>query len=81
MSLFGIVDHHHMQVQQRHVLLGSSLHDADAPVDVGRITVFLIVGRSDGEVGTGIESLMTDEHAVTERLPGKVFRRSETTVV
>ena len=81
LSLFGIVDHHHVQVQQGHVLFGGSLHNADAPVDIGRIAVFLIIGCGNGKVGTGIESLMADEHTVTERFPSKVFRGSKTTMM
>ena len=66
LTLFGIVDHHHVQVLQRHILLGSRLHDTDAPVNIGRIAILQVVGCGNGKVGTGIESLMTDEHAMTE---------------
>ena len=69
LALFGVIGHHHLQVEQRHVFLGSSFHHPDAPVDISRIAVAQIVWGGDGEVGTGIEGLMADEHALTERFP------------
>ena len=69
LSFLSIAGHHHLQVEQRHVFLGCSFHHPDAPVDIGRITVTQIVWGGDGEVGTGIEGLMADEHALTERFP------------
>ena len=80
LAFLGVVDHHHVEIQKRNVLLGGSLHDADAPVDIGRIMVLLVVGCGDGEVGTSIESLMAYEHAVAEGLPSELFRGSETTM-
>ena len=73
LSLLGIVRHHHLQVQQRHVLLGGSLHHTDAPVDIGRIAVLHIVGCGDSEVGAGIEGLMADEHALAEGFPCEIL--------
>ena len=58
LSLLRIIGNHHVEVQQRHVLFGSSLHDADAPIDIGRVAILQVVGRGNGKVGTGIKSLM-----------------------
>ena len=79
LAFLGVVDYHHVEIQKGDVLLGGCLHDADAPVDIGRITELLVVGCGDGEVGAGIEGLMTDEHAVAERLPSEVLGGRETT--
>ena len=73
MSLLRIVDHYHVEVQKRHILLSSCFHHTDAPVDISRITILLIIGRSNSKVCAGIEGLMTDQHALTEGLPGEVF--------
>lgn len=77
MSLFGIVGYYHLQVQQGHILLGGGLHHADTPVNVGRIAVLHVVRCGDGEVGTGVEGLMTHQHALTERFPSEVLGRSQ----
>ena len=81
LALLSVVGHDHVEVLQRNIFLGSSLHDTDAPIDIGRIAIALVVGRGDGEVGTSIESLMTDKHALAEGLPSEVLWRSKTTMV
>ena len=75
LAFLGVVDHHHVEIQKRNVLLGGSLHDADAPVDIGRIKVLLVVGCGDGEVGAGVKGLMADEHTLAEGLPCEVLGR------
>ena len=75
LSFLGVFDHHCMEIQKGDILLG----DADAPVDIGRIAVLLVVWRGDGEVGACIEGLMADEHTVAEGLPREVLRGRETT--
>ena len=74
-----IVDHHLRQTQQCQMLAFGSLHDAYAPVDIGREAVAQVVRFGLGEVGTCIESLMAHEHAMTERTPREVFGRNEAT--
>ena len=81
LAFFGIVGNDHVEVVEGNVFLGGGFHDADAPVDVGRVAVTKVVGCGNGKVCTGVEGLMTNEHAVTERFPGKVFGGSETTVM
>ena len=73
LALFGVIGHHHLQVEQAHFFFGGRLHHTDTSVDIGRIAVALIVGCGDGEVGAGIEGLMADEHALAEGLPREVF--------
>ena len=80
LSLLCIVGNYHSQVQQGNTFLVGSLHHSDTPIDIGRITVLRIIGGSNGKVGTGIKCLMTDEHTLSERLPGKMFRRRQTAV-
>ena len=81
LTLLGIVGNNHVEVVKGNVFLGGSLHDADAPVDIGRVTIAEVVRCGNGEVSTGRESLMTDKHAVTERFPGEVLRRRETAMM
>ena len=81
LAFLGIVSNDHVEVMERYVFPSGSLHDTDTPVDIGRITVAKVIGCGDGEVSTGVEGLMTDEHAVAERLPGKVLRWSKTTMM
>ena len=73
LALFGIIGHHHLQVEQRHIFFGGSLHHADTPVDIGRIAVAQIVRCGDSKIGAGIKSLMADEHALTEGLPRELL--------
>jgi hypothetical protein len=79
LSFLGVIDYHHVEIQKRDILLISGLHDTDAPVDIGRVSIFLIIGCGNGEVGASIESLMTDEHTLTEGLPGEMLRGRKTT--
>ena len=81
LAFLGIVGYNHVEVVKGNVFLGSGLHNADAPVDIGRITIAEVVRRGYGKVGTGVEGLMTDEHAVTEGFPGEVLRGRETAMV
>ena len=74
-----IVDHHLRQTQQCQMLAFGTLHDAYAPVDIGREAVAQVVGFGLGEVGTCIESLMAHEHAMTERTPREIVGRSQAT--
>ena len=52
------------------------LHDADAPVEVGRETECGVV--LGAEVAPGIEGLVADEHSLLETFPGQPFGRGET---
>ena len=52
------------------------LHDADAPVEVGRETECGVVLRT--KVAPGIEGLVADEHSLLETFPGQPFGRGET---
>ena len=81
LAFLGVVGNNHMEVVEGNVFLGSGLHNADTPVDIGGVAITEVVGRGDGEIGTGVEGLMTDEHTVTEGFPGEVLRRRETTMV
>ena len=81
LAFLGVVGYNHVEVVKGNVFLGGGLHDADAPVDIGRVTIAEVVRCGNGEVSTGIESLMTDKHAVTERFPGEVLRGRETAMV
>ena len=81
LAFFGIIGNDHVEVVEGNVFLGGGFHDADAPVDVGRVAITKVVGCGNGKVGTGVESLMADEHAVTEGFPVEVLRRRETTMV
>ena len=81
LALLSVVGDDHVKVMQGDILLVGSLHDTDAPVDISRVAIALVVGRGDGKVGTGIESLMADEHAMTEGLPRKVLWGSKTTMM
>ena len=81
LTLLAIVGNNHVEVVEGNVFLGSGLHDADAPVDIGGVTIAEVVRRSDGEVSTGVKGLMTDEHAVTEGFPVEVLRGRETAMV
>ena len=81
LTLLGVVGDNHVEIQQRNVLLGSSFHDTDTPVDIGRIAIALVVGCGDGKVCAGIKSLMADEHTLTEGFPCEVLWGSKTTMV
>ena len=81
LALLSVVGDDHVKVMQGDILLGSSLHDTDAPIDIGRVAVALVVGCGDGKVGTGIEGLMADKHTLTEGLPGEVLWGRQTTMV
>ena len=81
LAFFGIIGDNHVEVVKRDVFLGSGLHDADTPVDIGRVTVAEVVGCGDGKVGTCVEGLMTDEHTVAEGFPGEMFWRSESAMM
>ena len=81
LAFLGVVGYNHVEVVKGNVFLGGGLHDADAPIDIGRITIAEVVRRGDGKVGTGVEGLMTDEHAVTEGFPGEVLRGRETAMM
>ena len=81
LTFLGIIGDNHVEVVKRDVFLGGGLHDADTPVDIGRVTVTEVVRCGDGKVGTGVEGLMTDEHAVTEGFPGEVLRGRETAMM
>ena len=81
LAFLCIVGYDHVEIQQRHTLLGSGLHHTDAPIDIGRIAVLQVEGCSDGEVGTGIEGLMTDKHALTEGFPRQMVRGRESAMV
>ena len=35
LALFGVIGHHHLQVEQGHIFFGGRLHHADTPVDIG----------------------------------------------
>ena len=77
LAFLGIIGDNHVEVVKRDVFLGGGLHDANTPVDIGRVTVTEVVRCGDGKVGTGVEGLMTDEHTVAEGFPGEMFWRSE----
>ena len=81
LAFLGVVGYDHVEVMKGDIFLGGSLHDADAPVDIGGVTIAEVVRRSDGEVSTGVKGLMTDEHAVTEGFPVEVLRGRETAMV
>jgi hypothetical protein len=81
LAFLGVVGYNHVEVVKGNVFLASGLHNADAPVDIGRITIAEVVRRGYGKVGTGVEGLMTDEHAVTEGFPGEVLRGRETAMM
>ena len=81
LAFLGVVGNNHMEVVEGNVFFGGGLHDADAPIDIGRVTIAKVVRRGYGKVGTGVEGLMTDEHAVTEGFPGEVLRGRETAMV
>ena len=81
LAFLGVVGYNHVEVVKGNVFLGGGLHDADAPIDIGRITIAKVVRRGDGEVSTGVKGLMTDEHAVTEGFPVEVLRGRETAMV
>ena len=81
LAFLGVVGNNHVEVVEGNVFLGGGFHDADAPVDIGGITVTEIVRRGDGEVGTGVEGLVTDEHTLAEGFPGEVLWGRETAVV
>ena len=49
LALLGVVGYHHVKVLQRYTFLGGSLHNADAPVHIGRVAVAQVVGRGNGE--------------------------------
>lgn len=54
------------------------LHDADAPIEVGREAVVLrVVEMLTGDVGARKEGLMTHEHALTKAAPSQVLGRGE----
>ena len=80
LAFLGVIGYDHVEVVKGNVFLGGGFHNADAPVDVGGITIAEVVRRGDGEVGTGVKGLMTDEHAVTKGFPGEVLRGRETAV-
>ena len=80
LSFLRIVGYHHLQVQQGDTFLRCSLHHTYTPIDISRISILHIVRRGNREISTGIECLMTDEHTLSERLPGKMFRRRQTAV-
>ncbi len=80
LAFLGVVGHNHVEVVEWYILSGSGLHNADAPIDIGRVTVAEVVGRGDGEVGTGVEGLVADKHAVAEGLPSEMLWWSKTTV-
>ena len=81
LAFLGVVGNDHVEVVEGNVFLGSGLHNADTPVDIGGVAITEVVGRGDGEIGTGVEGLMTDEHTVTEGFPGEVLWGRETAVV
>ena len=81
LAFLGVVGYNHVEVVKGNVFLGGGLHDADAPIDIGRVTIAKVVRRGYGKVGTGVEGLMTDEHAVTEGFPGEVLRGRETAMM
>lgn len=80
LPFFCIVGNDHVEVLQGDILLGGGFHNADTPVYIGRVAVAQVVGRSNGEVSAGIESLMADEHALAEGLPREVLGRGQSTV-
>ena len=47
----------------------SFFHDANAPIDICGVAIFQVIGELAGYVETGIESLMTDQHAFLEGAP------------
>ena len=73
LSLFGIINYHHLQVLHGHILQSSGLHNANTPIDIGRIAEMQIIGRSDSKISTGIKSLMANEHTLTEGFPRQIL--------
>ena len=69
------VGHYCMRIDKGQLQASCFFHDADAPVDVSRMTVFQVVGKTLGYVQAGIESLMADQHALLERPPCQDFWR------
>ena len=55
----------------------STLHDAYAPVDVGREAVAQVVRLGTGYVCAGVERLVAHQHAVTKRTPVEFVGRSK----
>ncbi len=81
LAFLGVVGYDHVEVVKGDVFPSGGFHNADAPVDISGITIAEVVRRGDGEVGTGVKGLMTDEHAVTKGFPGEVLWGRETTMM
>ena len=69
---FEVVHDNHADILDA---LAGILHHADAPIDVGTIAIAEVVEVALGQVGTGIEGLMADQHAMSERTPRQSLTR------
>lgn len=67
-------------VEETQTALFCPLHDADAPVVVGRVAIDKIVGRTLGNVGADIETLVADEHTLEEGFGGQLLGSLQTAV-
>ena len=65
-TFLGIVGYYHADVQQGQSQTVGFAHDANAPVDIGRVLVLRVILYVLGNVDSCIESLMANEHAVSE---------------
>ena len=72
-----VVGNHFRQAQELQMLALGTLHDAYAPVDVGREAVAQVVRLGTGYVCAGVERLVAHQHAVTERAPVEFVGRSK----
>lgn len=79
-----VVGNHFRQAQELQMLALSTLHDAYAPVDVGRKAVAQVVRLGTCYVCAGVERLVAHQHAVTKRAPvefvGGASRRGCSTI-
>ena len=80
-TFLGIVGYDHLGITEWQAHTLGFAHDADAPIDVGRVTVAGVVLCVLGNVGTGIEGLMAYQHTVTERFPREFCGGLQTTGV
>lgn len=72
-----IVGHDDIGIDHRKAEGMPLLHHADAPVIVGGEAIAEIVEILTGNVGAGKECLMAHQHAVLERLPRELTRRTQ----